>query len=222
MKSIAMCAQKNGIVVGFDLAHAAGNVPLRLHDWGIDFAAWCTYKYLNAGPGGPGGVFIHERHFSDPNLPALKGWWGQEIADRFEMLDEYKAAKGAAAFQISNPSILSLAPLRASLELVEEAGFNRMLEKSARLTAYLEYLITDQLHDSVRILTPADSDQRGAQLSILVPNGRDVFERLGASGISCDWREPDVIRMAPTPLNNGFSEVRQVVMTMRDAISAGS
>jgi len=218
--AITRAARRQGCTVGFDLAHAAGNVPLRLHDWDVDFAAWCTYKYLNAGPGAPGGIFVHARHASDASLPALQGWWGQAIEDRFQMLDEYVAAPGAGAYEISNPPILSLAPLRASLDLIEEAGFTRMVEKSRRLTGYLEYLIRARLGDSVKVLTPTDPERRGAQLSVLIPGGRPVFDALSRGGVSCDWREPDVIRMSPVPLYNRFEDVYRAVDRLEAAIES--
>lgn len=218
MEAIARTARESGCIVGFDLAHAAGNVRLRLHDWDVDFSVWCTYKYLNSGPGSPGGVFVHERHASDKDLPALRGWWGQSIDDRFKMLDDFVPARGAVAFQVSNPSILSLAPLRASLEQIDNAGFDRMLEKSAWLTAYLEYLILDRLSDSVQILTSTSQEERGAQLSIHIPDGRSTFEYVRSHGVSCDWREPGVIRMAPVPLYNSFVDVYTAVDILADAI----
>lgn len=219
MAEIARAAQAAGCVCGFDLAHAAGNVPLQLHDWGVDFAAWCTYKYLNAGPGGPGGLFVHSKHADNPELPALRGWWGQELGIRFQMLDEYEAAQGAAAWQISNPSVLSLAPLRASLDHFSEAGFDRLISKSRRLTSYLEYLITERIGSSVGIITPNDAHRRGAQLSIRIKNeARGVFDMLIAQGVLCDWREPGVIRMSPVPLYNTYMDVFRAVDILEDAM----
>ena len=216
MEEITRAAHEAGCVVGFDLAHAAGNVALNLHDWNVDFAAWCTYKYLNAGPGSPGCIFVHARHSADSNFPALHGWWGQNIADRFRMLDNFAPARGALAFQISNPALLSTAPLKASLELFEEAGFPAILEKSRRLTGYFEYLLKTRIGEKATVITPGDPDHRGAQLSIRIHGGRDVFETLKSRGVSCDWREPGIIRMAPVPLYNSYSDVFQAVEALDD------
>ena len=208
---ITAAARRQGIIVGYDLAHAAGNVPLSLHDWNVDFAVWCTYKYLNAGPGSPGGVFVHERHDSNDELTRLAGWWGHDRSSRFQMPDTFLPIPGAEGWQVSNPSIPGLALLRASLDVFDEADFNRITKKGRRLTAYFEFLLRERLADRVEIVTPLDPDQRGAQLSIRIRDGRIVFERLEARHIGCDWREPDVIRAAPVPLYNSFEDVWEFV-----------
>jgi len=219
MEEITSAAKGAGCTVGFDLAHAAGNVELRLHDWDVDFAAWCTYKYLNGGPGSPGAIFVHDRHALDSSRPALRGWWGQDIADRFRMLDDYEPAPGAGAFQISNPALLSTAPLKASLDLFERAGFAAILEKSRRLTGYLEYLLETRVANRAKIITPGNLNDRGAQLSIRIDGGRDVFETLKSRGVACDWREPGVLRMAPVPLYNSYEDIFSAVNALDDALS---
>ena len=206
---IVRAAHASGILVGLDLAHAVGNVPLHLHDWDVDFAVWCSYKYLNAGPGSPGGCFVHERFRDRTDLPRLAGWWGESAEQRFRMQREFLPAPGARGWQISNPSLLALAPLRASLELFREAGADRLRAKSLQLTAHLYDLLAhlDPVH--VHCVTPADPEQRGAQLTYRVhQNGRAVFEGLLAAGVVCDWREPGAIRLAPVPLYNTFEEVQ--------------
>ncbi|HEV2444057.1 MAG TPA: kynureninase [Steroidobacteraceae bacterium] len=203
---IARAAHRSGCVAGFDLAHAIGNVPVTLHDIDADFAVWCSYKYLNGGPGAIGGAFVHERH----DQPHLAGWWGHEPATRFQMRPEFHAAPGAAGWQISNPPILSAAPLIASLALFEQAGMQRSRQKSVALTGYLEYFI-DRLAPDVELITPRNVDSRGCQLSIRIagPDGRGqrVFDALTAQGVIGDWREPDTIRLAPIPLYNSFADV---------------
>jgi kynureninase len=203
---IARAAHRSGCVAGFDLAHSIGNVPTALHDSDADFAVWCSYKYLNAGPGAIGGCFVHERH----GLPHLAGWWGHEAATRFRMGPEFHAAPGAAGWQISNPPILSAAPLIASLALFEQAGMPKLRQKSVALTGYLEYLL-DRLAPDVELITPRAVDSRGCQLSIRIAGpagrGRRVFDALTAQGVIGDWREPDTIRLAPIPLYNTFADV---------------
>jgi len=203
---IARAAHRAGCVAGFDLAHSIGNVPHALHDIEADFAVWCSYKYLNAGPGAIGGCFVHERH----ERPHLAGWWGHEAATRFRMGPEFHAAPGAAGWQISNPPILSAAPLIAALAVFREAGLQRLRQKSLALTGYLEWLL-DRLAPEVQLITPRAPDSRGCQLSIRVigPSGRGrrVFDALTAAGVIGDWREPDTIRLAPVPLYNGFTDV---------------
>ncbi len=203
---IAQAAHRAGCVAGFDLAHSIGNMPHALHDIEADFAVWCSYKYLNAGPGAIGGCFVHERH----DRPHLAGWWGHEAATRFRMGPEFHAAAGAAGWQISNPPILSAAPLIASLTLFEQAGLQRLRQKSVALTGYLEYLI-DRLAPDVELITPRTAESRGCQLSIRItgPHGRGqrVFDALTSLGVIGDWREPDTIRLAPIPLYNSFADV---------------
>ncbi|MBR9974361.1 MAG: kynureninase [Bacteroidetes bacterium] len=208
--AITRAAHEAGIVVGVDCAHAAGNVPLRLHDWDVDFAAWCTYKYLNAGPGSTAGCFVHERHARRDDLPRFAGWWGHDKVTRFEMPPVFRPIVGAEGWQLSNPSIFPLAALRASLALFDQAGMGALRAKSVQLTGYLEFLLLAHASERWSIITPADPSQRGCQLSLRVPaGGRALFDRLAAQGVICDWREPDVIRVAPVPLYNSFEDVRR-------------
>lgn len=210
MAAIAQTAHEVGAHCGFDLAHAAGNVPLRLHDWDVDFAVWCTYKYLNSGPGGTSGVFVHERHGNNPDLPRFAGWWGHNQEERFQMKKGFIPMSGAEGWQLSNSQILPLAVHKASLNVFEEAGMEKLRAKSERLTGYLEFLIQElnQPKEDLEIITPSDPSARGCQLSLLVNrNGRQLFETLMANGFILDWREPNVIRVAPTPLYNTFEDV---------------
>ncbi len=210
MAEITRLGHNQGCVVGFDLAHAAGNIPLRLHEWGCDFACWCTYKYLNAGPGSVGGCFVHARHAEQPQLPRFAGWWGHDQATRFQMGPRFQPMRGAEGWQLSNPPILSLAAIRASLDVFSEAGGIRPLrQKSEKLTGYLEFLLEAELGDEIEILTPRAPEHRGCQLSLRVKTGGDkaLYEGITAAGVACDWREPDVIRVAPVPLYNRFEDV---------------
>ena len=222
IEAITRLAQGKGCFVGFDLAHAAGNLVLSLHEWNVDFAVWCTYKYLNSGPGSVGGCFVHERHGMQQGLPRLAGWWGHDKESRFRMEPGFRPIPGAEGWQLSNPPILSLAAIRASLDVFMEAGgMEPLREKSLRLTGYLEWLLAREIGDAVEILTPSDPRRRGCQLSLRVKSnasGRTVFERLEASGVTCDWREPDVIRVAPVPLYNRFEEVHRFVEILRGAL----
>jgi kynureninase len=210
MEAITKAGHESGAIVGFDLAHAAGNIPVKLHDWNVDFAVWCTYKYLNSGPGGTSGVFVHERHANNPDLPRFAGWWGHDASSRFQMKKGFIPMPGAAGWQLSNAQILPLAVHRASLELFDEAGMDNMRAKSEKLTGYLEFLIND-VHvgkDVLEMITPTDPKARGCQISILVKkNARELFNKLMEAGIIVDYREPNVIRVAPTPLYNSFEEV---------------
>ena len=206
MEAITKAGQKIGAYVGFDLAHAAGNIMLDLHDWGVDFAAWCSYKYLCAGPGSPGGVFIHERH-GNWDGPRLSGWWGHDKQTRFQMGPDFVPIKGAEGWQISNAPILAMACLRATMAIFDKVGMSLIRSKSEKLTGYMEFLM-NTISNKVEIVTPADATQRGSQLSLVMnKNGKDVFNQLGLQGVICDWREPDVIRVAPAPLYNSFIEV---------------
>jgi kynureninase len=202
---IARAARKAGCPVGFDLAHSIGNTPLSLHSDGPDFAVWCGYKYLNGGPGAIGGCFVHERHASEARR--LQGWWGHEASTRFRMEPEFRAERGAAGWQVSNPPILSAAPLIASLKLFKQAGLARLHEKSQALTGFMESLLPAGLH----LITPREPKARGCQLSLRITGpssrGKRVFDFLSAQGVVCDWREPDVIRVAPVPLYNTFEDV---------------
>ncbi|WP_430388686.1 kynureninase [Dyella sp. 20L07] len=209
LAAITRLANRHGCMVGFDLAHAVGNLPLQLHDSGADFAIWCSYKYLNSGPGAVGGAFVHERH-ARTELPRFAGWWGHDKTTRFQMGPQFIPTYGADGWQLSNPPILALAPLRVSLEIFRRAGMSRLREKSLRLTGYLEWLVRTQLNHVLEVVTPADTERRGAQLSIRVLGGRErgrsLFEYLMDNGIIGDWREPDVIRISPTPLYNRFAD----------------
>ncbi len=219
--TITAAAQKHGIAVGVDLAHAIANVPLSLHDWNVDFAIWCSYKYLNAGPGAVAGAFVHERHATNTDLPRLAGWFGNDPNTRFRMQlePEFIPVPSADGWQVSNPPILAMAPLRASLAIFDEAGGMKPLrEKSIRLTSYLQFLLESvldrqsephrQLKKGYTVITPRRETERGCQLSILVhEHGKEVFGKLEAAGMTCDFREPNVIRVAPTPLYNTFHEV---------------
>lgn len=208
MKAITSAGHRKGCTVAFDCAHVAGNLELRLHDWDVDFAAWCSYKYLNAGPGGIAGVFVHERHARSFDLPRFAGWWGHDKETRFLMGPEFKPLEGAEGWQISNPPILQMAALRASLEVFDEAGMGALREKSVRLTGYLESLIDEIGDERIEVITPRDPDQRGCQLSIRVKNAdKSLHQRLTRRGVYADWREPDVIRVTPVPLYNNFMDV---------------
>lgn len=209
---ITAAAQQQGCVVGWDLAHAAGNVPLSLHDWNVDFAAWCSYKYLNSGPGAVAGAFVHERHGRDTSLPRYAGWWGNDPATRFKMhlQPEFLAREGADGWQISNPPILAMAPVLASLRIFDEAGIAALRAKSERLTGYLEYLIDRIPSKRFEMITPRERGARGCQLSILAHDDpKGLFGRLKSAHIVGDFREPNVIRVAPVPLYNTFEEVRR-------------
>ena len=207
---ITRAAHQHGAMAGFDLAHSAGNVPLNLHEDGPDFAAWCSYKYLNSGAGAVAGCFVHERHHGRTDLPRFHGWWGSDPKTRFRMGPEFVPAAGADAWQLSNPPILAMAPVRVSLEIFHQAGMDRLRAKSIALTACLESLIQARLDDQVEIITPADPQRRGCQLSLRIragrAGGRALFEYLEANGVITDWREPDVIRVAPVPLYNSFQD----------------
>lgn len=208
MAAIAETARQHCIPIGFDLAHAIGNVPLRLHDWGVDFATWCSYKYLNGGPGAVSGVFVHQKHH-DQNLPRLAGWWGYREDKRFEMTPGFLPAPGADGWQVSTPNILALALHRAAIAITAEAGIVNLRQKSEQLTGFLEYVLAP--FDDIQILTPDDPNQRGCQLSLLVrKKGKALFNYLTEQGIIGDWREPDCIRLAPAPLYNTFEEVWRV------------
>lgn len=225
LAAIARLAKARGCAVGFDLAHAAGNLPIALHDSGADFAAWCTYKYLNSGPGAVAAAFVHERHARRPDLPRLAGWWGHRPETRFLMGPAFDPADGADGWQQSNPPILAMAPIRASLDLFDAATMPALRAKSLRLTGYLEALVKAHLDAAIEILTPADPGRRGAQLSLRVRGGREqgraLFEFLAANGVLGDWREPDVIRISPAPLYNRFTDVLAFARTVRRWTTGG-
>lgn len=209
MARITEAGRAKGCVVGFDLAHAAGNVPLRLHDWNVDFACWCSYKYLNAGPGAVAGCFIHERHGANPELPRFAGWWGSDPETRFRMQSQsrFTPQPGADGWQLSNPPILAMAPLKASLDVFDEVGMARLREKSILLTSYLRFLIEETSGGAFKIITPRETEAHGCQLSILVKDEpRARFDALMSAGFVCDFREPNVVRVAPVPLYNTFED----------------
>jgi kynureninase len=212
MEAITKAGHQVGAVVGFDLAHAAGNINLKLHDWGVDFAAWCGYKYLNSSPGGVSGMFVHERHAYKPELPRFAGWWGYDKDTRFLMEPGFNPMKGAEGWQLSNAPVLGMAAHLASLEIFDEAGMDRIGAKRDLMTAYLEYVINDISEKnkdrvSFELITPRDKTKRGAQLSIMAKGqGKALFDTLADEGVVADWREPNVIRVAPAPLYNSFED----------------
>lgn len=210
MADITAAAHGVGAMVGFDLAHAVGNIEMALHDWDVDFAAWCTYKYLNAGPGGVAGAFVHERHVNDQSLPKLLGWWGTNPETRFEMATQFDAMPTAESWQLSNAPILSLAALRASLDIIDGAGgIAALRKKSEQQIEFFDRRLAETLGDRVVNLTPTPIAERGCQFALQVVggNGKEVFEALQTAHVFCDWREPDVIRVAPVPLYNSFADI---------------
>ena len=230
LETIARAARNVGARVGYDLAHAAGNVPLQLHDWDVDFAVWCGYKYLNGGPGAVSGIFVHDRHGLDPATPRLAGWWGHEQETRFDMDKPFRPTPGARGWQLSNAPILTTAPLRASLELFSDVGLMPLRERSRRLTGYLEFMIAraDPSAEVFEVITPSDPKWRGCQLSIAVHGGlgKPIYEALKTASVICDWRDaptgtgPSVIRMAPVPLYNTFIDVLRAGETLRVVLEA--
>ncbi len=214
-----------GAVAGLDLAHAMGNVPLALHDWGADFAAWCSYKYLNGGPGATAGAYVHERHF-DRVSPRLAGWWGNELATRFDFAEAIRPYRGAAGWQVSNHPLLGMVPLLASYPQFEAAGIGALAARSRALTGYLQSLLDARLAGRIEILTPRDPERRGAQLSVRLSGtrtgGHALFDALLARGLTCDWREPDVIRLAPAPLYNSREDCWRAVAIVEDALNAAA
>jgi kynureninase len=220
---LAAAAHGVDAVAGFDLAHAVGNLPLELHDWNVDFAAWCSYKYLNGGPGATAGAFVHERHFGT-TAPRLAGWWGNELESRFEMAETFRPYRGAAGWQVSNHPLIGMVPLQASFAQFAAAGMPALRARSVLLTGWLERLLVDRLGDRIEILTPRDPEARGAQLSVRLAGtrggGRPLFDRLLAGGLTCDWREPDVIRLAPAPLYNSFEDCWRAVGLVQDELNA--
>lgn len=223
MAAITKAGHDKGCMVGFDLAHAAGNVELKLHDWNVDFACWCSYKYLNAGPGSVAGLFVHERHGKNDDLPRFCGWWGHDKESRFKMGPEFRAIVGAEGWQLSNPPILSLAAVKASLEVFAEAEMDRLVEKSRSLTGYLAFLLNSLDSDAFTMMTPDDPAQRGCQISITVKGGggKKIFTGLESAGIVCDWREPDCIRLAPVPLYNNYQDIHDFVRIFAEQLGIG-
>jgi len=216
LKRIASLGHKYGCVVGFDCAHGAGNVELNLHDSGADFAVWCTYKYMNSGPGSLSGCFVHERHAHNKDLNRFTGWWSHNKATRFNMRDEFDQLSGAEGWQLSNPPILSMAAIRASADLFQEVGIKKLVEKSRLLTGYFEFLITQLNNNDIKIITPSNPAERGCQLSIQVRNAdKNLHNKLTEAGVISDWREPDVIRCAPVPLYNSFEDVYDMVEKLK-------
>ncbi len=208
LQRITAAAHYVGAYAGFDLAHAIGNIPLKLHDWDIDFACWCSYKYLNSGPGGVGGIYVHERFGNDPQFFRLGGWWGNDENTRFKMQKGFIPQKGAASWQMSNAPVFNMVAHNAALDIFEKAGMKELKAKSDNLTGYLEFLLNQITNLSFEIITPADPARRGAQISMLfAERGREVFDHLANSGIIADWREPNVIRVAPVPLYNTYQDV---------------
>ncbi len=219
---LILAARKAGAIAGLDLAHAVGNVPLALHDWGADFAVWCSYKYLNAGPGAVGGCFVHERHAHPGDLPRFAGWWGHDKASRFEMEPHFDPIPGAEGWQLSNPPVLSTAPLLASLAVFERAGIDRLRRKSLALTEYVRRLIEARLPDAVEIVTPREAGGHGNQWSLRLLEARDAakacYERLTDQGVVGDWREPDTMRLSAAPLYNSFQDVFAAVEALARAV----
>ncbi len=212
IERITQVGHGHGCMVGFDLAHAAGNIHLKLHDWDPDFAVWCSYKYLNGGPGCTGGCFVHERHARAWELPRFAGWWGHDESSRFQMGPDFQPMAGAEGWQLSNPSIVSLAVLRASMDIFHEAGMERLRRKSVSLTGYLEFLLDQKKSENFSTVTPREKERRGAQLSIRVHgNGRGLCDELITQGVVGDWREPDLFRVAPVPLYNSYLDVFRFV-----------
>jgi kynureninase len=216
LKKIAKIGHSKGCKVGIDLAHGVGNVNLKLHESGIDFAAWCTYKYLNSGPGSLGGIFVHNKHKKNKSLKRLTGWWGQNKSKRFKMREELDISNGAEGWQLSNPAILSMAAIKASLELFRKVGMNKLRMKSIKLTGYLEYLILQMDNKNIDIITPKDPNQRGCQLSIKLNNSKkSLHENLRLNNVITDWRDPNVIRCAPVPFYNSYQDVYNFVKILR-------
>ena len=216
LKRITDLGHRHGCVVGFDCAHGAGNVSLDLHNSGADFAIWCSYKYLNSGPGSLSGVFVHERHAYNKDLNRFTGWWSHNKATRFKMRDDFDMLPGAEGWQLSNPPILSMAAIKASLDIFAEAGMDNLVTKSKDLTAYFEFLLNELNNDNIKIITPSNENERGCQLSIQVKNAdRSLHQKLTKAGVISDWREPDVIRCAPVPLYNSYEDIYNMVERLK-------
>jgi len=220
IKKIAEIGHSKQCVVGIDLAHGAGNIQPNLHDSGVDFAAWCTYKYLNSGPGSLAGLFVHEKHAKNKDLPRFSGWWNHNKATRFNMRQPFDVMEGAEGWQLSNPPILSMAAIKASLDLFDEVGMERLRIKSEKLTGYFEFLINEIDSINIKIITPKNPKERGCQISIQVKNAdKNLHKKLTENNIITDWREPDVIRCAPVPLYNSFEEVYQMVSILKELLN---
>lgn len=220
LKEITATAQKNGAIAGYDLAHAAGNVHLKLHEWNVDFACWCTYKYLNSGPGSVAGAYIHQRHAKNTDLPRLAGWWGNKKETRFQMKPHFDPMQTAEAWQLSNAPVFNMAVHKVALDIFSEAGIENLRSKSVELTSYLEYILNETekiTGQPLQVITPKNPDERGCQLSVIV-EGRDrsLITALAWQGVVADWREPNVIRLAPVPLYNSFEDVYKLGVILRN------
>lgn len=219
LEKITQKGHEVGAMVGFDLAHAAGNVAVQLHDWNVDFAVWCHYKYLNAGPGSIAGAFVHEQHLGKTDIPRFEGWWGNDKDTRFLMQDKFQPIPTAEAWQLSNAPVFSMTPLLASLQLHAEVGMKKLTNKSKLLTGFLEFLLLELKSERIRIITPTNHQDRGCQLSIQVKNSdKALFDAITAKGVIADWREPDVIRIAPVPMYNSFEDVYNFVSILKDCL----
>ncbi|MCV9932199.1 kynureninase [Flavobacterium sp. LS1R47] len=222
MKTITAAGQKVGAKVGWDLAHAAGNIKLELHDWNVDFAAWCSYKYMNSGPGNASGCFVHEKHHNNPDLPRFAGWWGHNKERRFKMEPNFDPVHGADGWQISNLPILSLAPYLASVEMFDEVGMDALITKRDKITAYLEFILHEidkEVKGNFEVITPTDPKERASQLSVLLHGeGRSLFDYLMKNGVITDWREPNVIRLAPVPLYCSFEDMYEFGQVLKRGI----
>ena len=227
LEKISSAAHKAGATVGFNLAHATGNAMMKLHDWNVDYACFCSYKYLNSGPGGVSGIFVHEKFADDKSIPRFAGWWGNDPETRFKIPRNFVPARGARSWQLSNAPVLSMAALKASLDLFEDAGLDVLRKKSVQLTGYLEFIIqeinktqkekTGEI--AIDIITPSDPESRGCQLSMIMKkNGKQIFEKLSEQGVITDWREPNVIRAAPAPLYNSFTDVYEFGQVLQNSL----
>jgi len=224
MKTITQAGHRVGAYVGWDLAHAAGNIELHLHDWQVDFAAWCSYKYMNSGPGNASGCFIHEKHHTNSELPRFAGWWGHNKERRFKMEQKFDPIQGADGWQISNLSVLSLAPYLASVELFAEIGMEALIQKRNQITSYLEFVlrqIDQEVNGNFEIITPSNPSERGCQLSVFLHGeGRSLFDYLMKNGVIIDWREPNVIRLAPVPMYTSFEDIYRFGQILKNGIEA--
>jgi kynureninase len=224
MKKITEAGHKHGSIVGFDLAHAAGNIKLELHDWNVDFAAWCSYKYMNSGPGNASGCFIHEKHHYDDNLPRFAGWWGHNKERRFKMEQTFDPVHGADGWQVSNLPILSLAPYLASVEMFDEVGMDKLIVKRNKITAYLEFVLHEidkEVQGNFEIITPTNQEERACQISVFLHGeGRSLFDYLMQNGVVTDWREPNVIRLAPVPLYTSFEDMYHFGQILKEGIQS--
>jgi kynureninase len=215
LEKITAAAHEVGAYAGYDLAHAVGNIPLKLHDWHVDFACWCSYKYLNSGPGAVGGIYVHEKYGNNPDFFRLAGWWGNDEKTRFKMQKGFVPQKGAASWQMSNAPVFNMVALNASLDIYEKAGMKALREKSEQLTGYLLFLLQQLNNLSFQVITPSEPGKRGCQVSMLFnADGREVFNRLTENGVIADWREPNVIRIAPVPLYNTYEDVYRLYEIM--------